>query len=154
MVQLGQERILTRRQLELQHAAESKGVEQQFIDEVNTWNGEDDLEDDDEQSNESNHEDGEGDTPMEIDTIPVPPARVTEVYKKATPLFGKPVEDPTNPEVLGQLDQFNHTIREGNKAQNILTPNEDDYISIDQWLMPVSFFKPHYADVLGEYRIL
>lgn len=149
------EHVLTRTRPELQQAAESKGVEQLFIDEVNTWNGKDDLEaDDDEESTESTDGDAKGDGRMEVDTVPVPPSRVTEVYQNATPLLRKLLEDPANPELLGQLGHLNEVIREGNKAQNVTSENESDHISTEQWLIPVSFFKPHFEGVLGEYRIL
>ena len=91
---------------------------------------------------------------MEVDTVPLPPSRVTEVYQKATPFVRKLLEDPANSELLGQLDHLNKAIREGNKAHNATSENENDHISTEQWLIPVSFFRPHFTDVLDEYKFL
>lgn len=76
--------------MELRKAATEMRVDQPFIDEVNLWDGEEDLQ---AGQDEDADEDAEGDTNMNEDDVPLPPTRVMEAYQKATSLLHKLGED-------------------------------------------------------------
>ena len=91
---------------------------------------------------------------MEEDDIPIPPTRVKDAYLEATPLLYKLGENPEDEAVLKQLEEINNRIKKGNKSQNAETENESERVSDSQWLIPATFFGPHYEVVLEGYRIL
>ena len=91
---------------------------------------------------------------MEEDDIPIPPTRVKDAYREATPLLYKLGQNPEDEAVLKQLDEINNRIKEGNRSQNAETENESERVSDSQWLIPATFFGPHYEIVLEGYRIL
>ncbi|KJZ68401.1 hypothetical protein HIM_12207 [Hirsutella minnesotensis 3608] len=133
----------------LQDAASKIGVDEPFIGEVYSWDGKADLEAHDD-SDEEETDDGR----MDEDEIPIPPTRVNDAYRKATPLLHKLGEDPENDVVLTQLKEINDRIRDGNKSENAKAKNVNEQVPDSQWLIPVSFFGPHYKLVLEQYYIL
>ncbi|UNI15344.1 hypothetical protein JDV02_001884 [Purpureocillium takamizusanense] len=134
----------------LQDAASKIGVDQPFIGEVYSWDGKADLQaDDDSDGEETDDEPG-----MEEDDIPIPPTRVNDAYREATPFLYKLGENPEDQAVLKQLKEINDRIKGGNRSQNANTENESECVSDSQWLIPASFFGPHYKVVLEGYRIL
>ena len=114
------------------------------------WDGEEDLYAEDSDTDES----VDGQSAMDEDEMLAPPRRVKAIYDKATPLLRQLREHPEEVALLTQLNAFNKQIVEGNKADNANIRNESEQVSEQQWLIPISFFGPHYKIVLGEYAKL
>ena len=83
----------------------------------------------------------------------MPPAYIEAIYQEATPLLYKLGDDPENTETLEPLEVLNSRIIECNRA-----PNNESTVSQkipqDQWIIPVTFFGPHYKIALENYAIL
>ncbi|KZL64977.1 DnaJ domain-containing protein [Colletotrichum tofieldiae] len=126
----------------LRIAAENQSVSHLDIDEVVSWNGEEKLPDLDE------------DTPMAEDAIPVPPAYVTDIYDKATPTLYRLGQDPTDPIALKLLQELNAKISKSNAAEKESLGTNGAEVSLDRWCIPLSFFGPHYNQVLENYNVL
>ncbi|KAF5697235.1 hypothetical protein FMUND_15486 [Fusarium mundagurra] len=119
----------------LRNAARNLGLDDLDIDEVWYWDGEEKLD----------APELDEDTPMSEDAIPMPPARVTKIYETASPLLGKLVKDPHHPVTLGKIAALNTMITEVNAIEKV---------PLDQWTIPLSFFGPHYGEILRLYSIL
>ncbi|KID94658.1 FluG domain-containing protein, partial [Metarhizium majus ARSEF 297] len=91
---------------------------------------------------------------MAEDEVPKPPARVQDIYREATPLLYELGHDPSDKALLDQLNGLNHRISAGNKAHNKYATNESEKIPKYRWLIPVSFFGPHYKIALESYHVL
>ncbi|KAM4067585.1 hypothetical protein HRG_001476 [Hirsutella rhossiliensis] len=76
-----------------------------------------------------------------------------DAYREATPLLHKLGEDPHDNALLKQLKEINDNITEGNRSEDA-KEKESERVSGSQWLIPVSFFGPHYKVVLEEYAVL
>ncbi|GKT83955.1 DnaJ domain-containing protein [Colletotrichum tofieldiae] len=113
-----------------------------FEKELVSWNGDEKF------------PDPEEDTIMVEDAIPVPPAYVTDIYDKATPTLYRLGQNPTDPIALKLLQDLNAKISESNAAEKKTLGTDGAEISLDRWCIPLSFFGPHYNQVLEYYNIL
>ncbi|KID60062.1 uncharacterized protein G6M90_00g030580 [Metarhizium brunneum] len=139
----------------LRRAARQMGVDQVFIDEVTLWDGEEVLPAGDSESDEDdNGKDAQGDVTMAEDEVPKPPARVQDIYREATPLLYELGHNPSDKALLDQLNGLNHRISAGNKAHNKYATDKSEKIPKYRWLIPVSFFGPHYKIALESYHVL
>ncbi|KAK0615138.1 hypothetical protein B0T17DRAFT_582996 [Bombardia bombarda] len=82
---------------------------------------------------------------MDVDAVPAPPQRVTNIYQEATPALYRLGQDSSHPAILRQLGRLNTKISEANKIEKI---------EPGQWTIPISFFGPHYNEVSRRYSIL
>ena len=107
-------------------AARKLGVEQDDINEVKTWDGEEDL--------TSRIE-------VDKDEIPWPTNFIAGIYQEATQHLGRLCEDPNDSAAISSLDALNRRIREQNEKDG----NKPDQWTIDykMYLEQFRVYKPH-----------
>ncbi|KAH7137545.1 hypothetical protein EDB81DRAFT_656351 [Dactylonectria macrodidyma] len=120
----------------LQTAAKEMGLDATDQEDVDSWDGKAEF-DPPTTSGQQRH--------MDEDEVPQPPARVLELYTKATPLLYALGENPHDPAAHEELKTINEEIREANKKEE-LSPLE--------WLIPINELVIHYIEVNSKYGIL
>jgi hypothetical protein len=122
----------------LMRAAGQKNVHQRDISEVVEWEGLVDL---------NALPDGDGPPPTEA-SIEEPPQEIRNIYEKATDDMVELKLNPQDEEVKNRVNTYNNSIVEENRKNGKM--RSDLY----QWLIPVEFFSPQYAEAASRYRTL
>lgn len=92
---------------------------------------------------------------MDQDSVPVPPASVSEIYQKATPYVQKLASDPNDKDSHNGISTFNIEIMKATKEYNKLHKNDRaKKVSKTQWEIPLRFFQEHYSLVVTNLNVL
>ncbi|KDN65748.1 hypothetical protein CSUB01_07529 [Colletotrichum sublineola] len=129
---------------------EDMGVDYKELEQVLEWDGKAVLSD----PQKDDEKDANGDTGMVVDSTPVPPVSVKDIYNEATPALHQLGKDSTDPDALELLQNLNAKISTFNAAEKKTLGADGADISLDRWTIPLGFFPPHYNFVREKYKIL